>query len=168
MMAALLEMQSFLVSRPRTVTNVGHANSTYVSSIDRDVLNLHIFVELITLQFMTHKRHFWNTKLNMEYRLHFFMRGMNLRIIKNGRMWKFQTLKQRVRKSTRNTSHRGLVRSTQRNLEMVVLISMWRLETARKRKCRKFSDQWAGKKKRRKRWHHRHRQHMAMRRCLLD
>ena len=32
-MAALLDMQSFVVSFPRTVTNVGHINSTYIASM---------------------------------------------------------------------------------------------------------------------------------------
>ncbi|PWA99865.1 subtilisin-like protease SBT4.3 [Artemisia annua] len=50
-MAALLDTQSFVVSFPRTVTNVGHANSTYISSIDGDLSNMHISVEPSTLQF---------------------------------------------------------------------------------------------------------------------
>ncbi|GJV26006.1 hypothetical protein Tco_1378701 [Tanacetum coccineum] len=53
-------------------------------------------------------------------------------------------------KSSRNISYRGLVRSTHRNQEHVVLILMWRLETRRNRKCRKFDDQWARIERRRK------------------
>ncbi|GJW01250.1 reverse transcriptase domain-containing protein, partial [Tanacetum coccineum] len=53
-------------------------------------------------------------------------------------------------KSSRDISYRGLVRSTHRNQENVVLISMWRLETRRNRRCRKFDDQWARIERRRK------------------
>ncbi|GKF04725.1 subtilisin-like protease SBT4.3, partial [Tanacetum coccineum] len=44
-MAALLDMQSFVVSFPRTATNVGQANSTYVASIDGDLSKLHTNVK---------------------------------------------------------------------------------------------------------------------------
>nr|GEV76633.1 hypothetical protein [Tanacetum cinerariifolium] len=47
---------------------------------------------------ITPKRHLRNIVLNMEYRLHFFMRRLNINIVRNGRRWNFQTLKQRDRK----------------------------------------------------------------------
>ncbi|GJU78731.1 subtilisin-like protease SBT4.3 [Tanacetum coccineum] len=50
-MAALVDMQSFVVSIPRTVRNVGLANSTYVAVIDGELSDLRISVEPSTLQF---------------------------------------------------------------------------------------------------------------------
>lgn len=54
-MAAQLDMKSyeFMVSFPRTVTNVGQANSTYVASIQGDNSKMHISVEPNILQFTT-------------------------------------------------------------------------------------------------------------------
>nr|GEZ24454.1 hypothetical protein [Tanacetum cinerariifolium] len=51
----------------------------------------------------TPKRHFWNIEINMEYRLHFSMRELDKKIVRNKRKWNFQTLKQRDRKSTGDT-----------------------------------------------------------------
>ncbi|GJV55135.1 subtilisin-like protease SBT4.3 [Tanacetum coccineum] len=50
-MAVLVDMQSFVVSFPRTVTNVGQANSTYVAAIDGELLDLLINVAPSTLHF---------------------------------------------------------------------------------------------------------------------
>nr|GEV40445.1 protein root hair defective 3-like [Tanacetum cinerariifolium] len=49
--AALVDKQSFVVSIPRTVRNVGQANSTYVAVIDGELSDLRISVEPSTLQF---------------------------------------------------------------------------------------------------------------------
>ncbi|MFS8029382.1 putative subtilisin-like protease, fibronectin type-III domain-containing protein [Helianthus anomalus] len=45
--------ESFVVSFPRSVTNVGRANSTYVAFIERDCSKLQVSVEPNTLQFTT-------------------------------------------------------------------------------------------------------------------
>ncbi|KAF5779669.1 hypothetical protein HanXRQr2_Chr12g0562281 [Helianthus annuus] len=45
--------ESFVVSFPRSVTNVGRANSTYVAHIERDRSKLQVSVEPNTLQFTT-------------------------------------------------------------------------------------------------------------------
>ncbi|KAF5779666.1 putative cucumisin [Helianthus annuus] len=45
--------ESFVVSFPRSVTNVGRANSTYVARIEGDRSKLHVSVEPNTLQFTT-------------------------------------------------------------------------------------------------------------------
>lgn len=51
-MSVRLDMKdAFMVSFPRTVTNVGRANSTYVASIEGDQSRLHFIVEPSTLQF---------------------------------------------------------------------------------------------------------------------
>ncbi|GKC25318.1 subtilisin-like protease SBT4.3, partial [Tanacetum coccineum] len=50
-MADLVDMQSFVVSFPRIVTNVSQANSTYVVAIDGELSDLRISVEPSTLQF---------------------------------------------------------------------------------------------------------------------
>nr|GEU40379.1 subtilisin-like protease SBT4.9 isoform X2 [Tanacetum cinerariifolium] len=50
-MAALVDKQSFVMSIPRTVRNVGQANSTYVAVIDGELSYLRISVEPSTLQF---------------------------------------------------------------------------------------------------------------------
>ncbi|KAJ0683336.1 putative subtilisin-like protease, fibronectin type-III domain-containing protein [Helianthus annuus] len=44
---------SFTVAFPRTVTNVGRANSTYVAHIEGEPSKLHVSVEPVTLQFTT-------------------------------------------------------------------------------------------------------------------
>ncbi|KAJ0727111.1 putative cucumisin [Helianthus annuus] len=45
--------ESFVVSFPRSVTNVGRANSTYVAHIEGDRSKLQVSVEPNTLQFTT-------------------------------------------------------------------------------------------------------------------
>nr|GEX40933.1 protein YLS3-like [Tanacetum cinerariifolium] len=66
-----------------------------------------------------------------------------MKIVKNERRCNFPNLKKRIRKSSKDISHRSLVRLTTQSREGSLISMIW-LET---RRCRKFN-QWAGTERR--------------------